>query len=144
MKTYYLDSESLYCYLSLFFKDMALVNWQLFYFVLLQRGTEACQYIVCSKSTCRSSCQSRNTSTELKCYVSFLSPLIFPSFAQVLLEGKFTGSHQHCKLYHTAHHHSEVQSWKESLRLSTKLCSKELLHLMELSQGLPPPPALWS
>lgn len=30
MKTYYLDSESLYCYLSLFFKVMALVTGSCF------------------------------------------------------------------------------------------------------------------
>lgn len=27
-------------------------HWQVFYFVLLERGTEACQYIVYPKSTC--------------------------------------------------------------------------------------------
>lgn len=51
MKPYCLELELLSCYLSLFFKCMSLVTGRCF--ILLKKGTEACQYIVYSKSTCR-------------------------------------------------------------------------------------------
>lgn len=142
MKTSYLNSESLSCYLSLSLKDMALVTGSCFILFCFQEELRRVNALSVLSLLCRV-CQSRNTSTELKCCASILSPLTFPSFAQVLLEGKFTGSHQHCKLCRAAHH-PEVWSWKGAARLSTQLCSKEFSHLMELSRGLPPPPALRS
>lgn len=96
------------CHLQLFFKMDGFCGWWVFGFVLLGRGTEAWRRIAYSKSTCRVVDKPEILQVSWNATVGDFFSLIFPSFAQVCLQGKSVSLQRHHELHHTARVHSEV------------------------------------